>query len=96
MTRPGPPRTARCGTTSGYTRHQLDGEKPCDACALAKKEYDKRRKEVPRIRQLNRLHARAQTRALSRLRVLYRDEYRAFYAEEKALLLAELERDEQS
>lgn len=28
-------RQARCGTRSGYKRHYMKGEKPCDACRAA-------------------------------------------------------------
>lgn len=75
-------RTARCGTTSGYTRHQLDNEKPCDACASAKAAYDKRHREAPERTRMSRLKARAQSRAEARLRGMYPDVWRVLYAEE--------------
>jgi hypothetical protein len=74
---------ARCGTPSGYRRHQLDGEKPCDACATAKREYDQRLRSAPEATRRNRLHAKAQACATSRLRSIYPDLYAALYREEK-------------
>ena len=82
-------RTARCGTTSGYTRHQLDNEKPCDACASAKAAYDKRLRESPAKTKTSRLRARAQNRAEGRLRRMYPDVWRVLYAEEVERALAE-------
>ena len=34
-------RTPQCGTYSGYRRHQRDSEEACDACADAKREYQR-------------------------------------------------------
>lgn len=30
----------RCGTPAGHERHRSRGEKPCDACITARREYD--------------------------------------------------------
>lgn len=85
MSGPGRPRSARCGTPSGYTRHQLDGEKPCDACAASKAAYDKRNKAAPMRRRKDRLRAIAQRRAFQTLREenveRYQELYKAFVAE---------------
>ena len=35
----GRPRTAQCGTTSGYTAHYYRGEAPCEACKDAHRAY---------------------------------------------------------
>jgi hypothetical protein len=73
----------RHGTPSGYKRHQLDSEKPCDACARAKQEYDQRWRSSPEQTRRNRLHAKAQGRAHTRMRAIYPEVYAALYAEEK-------------
>lgn len=83
------PRTARCGTPSGWNRHRLDGEKPCDACARAKREYDKQWRSAPDRVRKSRLNARAQRKAYGRLSRLYPEDYAKFYAEEKARLIEE-------
>lgn len=81
--------TQRCGTTSGYSRHRWADEKPCDACAAAKAEYDRRLRSAPEATRRSRLNARAQGRALARLRRLYPDVYAALYEEEKVRLWRE-------
>lgn len=73
------PRSARCGTPSGWSRHKLDDEKPCDACALAKARYDKRSRAAPDKVRVARLRTRAQGRALGALRANYPDEYQRLY-----------------
>jgi hypothetical protein len=75
--------TARCGTPSGWTKHKNADETPCDACALAKKEYNQRWRSAPEKVRKNRLHAQAQARAVGRLKAIYPDLYAALYAEEK-------------
>lgn len=35
----GRPRSAECGTPSGYTSHYYHGERPCEACKDAHREY---------------------------------------------------------
>jgi hypothetical protein len=85
------PRVARCGTTSGYDKHQRHGERPCNACALAKAVYDKKWQLAPRRKQLTRLHARAQSRALQELSRRYPTEYKQLYEQYKAELLAAVE-----
>jgi hypothetical protein len=37
---------AQCGTVSGYSRHSRLGEKPCDPCLRAKREYELERKRA--------------------------------------------------
>lgn len=70
---------ARCGTPSGYNKHQENDEKPCDACALAKKEYDQRWKAAPDRVKKSRLYAKAQNRALKDLRHAHLEEYEVLY-----------------
>ena len=72
----------RCGTTSGYSTHQRAGEKPCDACARAKREYDARWRSAPERTRKNRLAAKAQARAAARLREIHPEQWRALYSEE--------------
>ena len=80
---------ARCGTPSGYNAHQNRGEKPCDACARAKREYDQRNRSAPLKTVKNRLTARAQNCARSRLADLYPDVYRTLFQEEKERVFRE-------
>lgn len=82
-------RVARCGTPSGWTKHKRRNEQPCDACALARKEYDKRQKGIPINTQKNRLTAKAQGNARVRLTQIYPELYAALYAEEKEKLFRE-------
>lgn len=77
---------SRHGTTSGYTAHQRRGEEPCDACRAAKREYDARWLAGSEQTRRNRLHAKAQSRALARLRWLYPRIYDVLYDEEKRRL----------
>jgi hypothetical protein len=91
-TNPRPP--ARCGTLSGFRRHQRLNEKPCDACTHAKQVYDQRWRSAPERTRKNRLHARAQGAAKTLLRQLYPDAYRALYRQELARLTAEAEQDQ--
>ena len=76
-------RPARCGTPSGYRKHQHAGERPCDACAAAKSEYDRRLRSAPEATRRNRLTAQAQNHARTRLTAIYPDVYAALYREEK-------------
>lgn len=82
---------ARCGTTTGYRRHQAAGEKPCDACTLAKREYDKEWRTQPETVLRNRLTGRAQQAAYQALSRRYKAEYDALYAENRDRLFAEHE-----
>lgn len=75
-------KAARCGRPSGYSAHQKRGEKPCDACARAKSEYDKRWRVATGRAQRSRLNAKAQSRALRRLKDEHVEVYHAYYAEE--------------
>ena len=86
-----PVETWRCGTLTGWTHHQKRGENPCDACRAAKSEYDKRRLEATPLKIRGRLFARAQARALSRLRNEHLDEYRRYYEAAKKEVFAEYE-----
>ena len=80
----------RCGSHSGWARHQRANEKPCDACAAAKAAYDKRRLATNSDKKRKALqYARAQGRAERRLARLYPEEYRALYEEAKREILAE-------
>lgn len=78
--------TARHGTPSGYSAHQQRDERPCDACYRAKQEYDVRRRRAPEHVRADRLRARAQARALARLRSVYPTLYQLLYEEEKLRL----------
>lgn len=79
---------ARCGTTTGYSWHQRHDERPCDACARAKADYDTRWSSAPRRRQIDRLNATAQGRALRELSKRYPHDYRQLYLQHKSELLA--------
>lgn len=79
----------RHGTPSGYRLHQILGERPCDACVRAKQEYDRRRLQASDLQLKNRMRARAQNRAKTRLVHLYPDEYLALYREALSVLEAE-------
>lgn len=83
------PRTARCGTPSGYRRHQLDGEKPCDACATAKREYDMDWRRASGKIQAGRRMAKAQRKAYQRLAHQFPDLYRSYYEEAKVEIAQE-------
>jgi hypothetical protein len=74
----------RHGTSAGYDVHHRRGESPCDACRLAKKEYDARWRAASPVARRNRLHARARNRALTRLARRHPAEYRALYLDEKS------------
>lgn len=80
---------ARCGTVSGYTKHHNNNEKPCDACAKAKAEYDERRRTAGKNTIRSRIHARAQGLAERDLRNSHPAEYKALYEKYKALLFEE-------
>lgn len=71
--------TSRCGTPSGFDRHQRNKERPCNACYRAKAEYDVRRRSSTEQVRLARLRARAQQRASTMLKRLYPEEYREMY-----------------
>lgn len=79
----------RCGTTAGNDRHLSAGEPACEACKAAKAEYDKRWRAAPERTRINRMHAKAQSRALRALKDAHPDEYRALYVRMKAELTAE-------
>jgi len=72
---------ARCGTPSGWSKHQKQEERPCDACARAKSDYDKRWRAAPERTQKSRLSARAQARAATRLRAIHPGDWANLYAE---------------
>lgn len=80
---------ARCGTPSGYNRHLADGEKPCDACARSKQEYDHRLRLADGKARASRQLARAQNRATTTLRKNHPEEWAALYAAAKAEVLSE-------
>jgi len=79
----------RHGTATGARRHSAAGEPPCDACRAAKAKYDKRQRSSSEGIRRNRLHAKAQQRALADLRRRYLDEYRELYLAHKRDLVAE-------
>lgn len=86
-----PKSTVRHGTHSGWTKHTKHGVRPCDACKAAKAAYDARRLSATDKQLMNRLTAKAQSRASTRLREAHPAVYRQLYLEEKAKLLKELE-----
>ena len=69
----------RHGTHSGWAAHQRAGERPCDPCWQAKREYDQRRLASSDAKRQNRLRAKAQNRARTILTQRYFDEYRELY-----------------
>ena len=69
----------RHGTTTGYAQHQAHGERPCDACVNAKREYDQRWRSAPERTRKNRQHSRAQGRALQALKQENYNHYRELY-----------------
>mgnify|MGYP001573058000 CR=1 FL=1 len=81
---------ARCGTVSGWGRHRDNGEKPCDACARAKSDYDARRREIPEQQLKSRIRAKAQFRAYQTLMRRYPEEYRWAYERQLILVRREL------
>lgn len=83
----------RCGTTTGYNRHQSAGEKPCPACVEAKSEYDRRWRSADEVTRRSRLRAKAQQRALKALKDENPDRYRALYLAAKKDLVSQQIRD---
>lgn len=79
-------RTVRHGTPSGHRQHQLDGTEPCNACRMAKAHYDWRWRQSGNATKKNRLRAKAQSIAATRLRNAHQSEYDELYAEEVARL----------
>lgn len=65
------------------------GEKPCEPCTLAKRDYDSDWRSQPEPKLRNRLSAKAQMAAHKALSHKYKAEYDALYAAEKARLFAE-------
>ena len=86
--------SARHGTASGYNAHQNRGEQPCDACALAKREYDARRRSATPTVNRGRALAKAQSRALAVLKRNHLNEYHELYEAFRVEVLAELDEDE--
>lgn len=80
---------ARCGTTSGWSKHQDLGEKPCEACRKAKSEYDARRRNQPEQLLRSRIRAKAQFIAYQTLQHKYPKEYRDAYLTALVLVRAE-------
>lgn len=76
-----PDSTTRHGTLSGWRKHIKIGERPCDPCYFAKQEYDQRRLKAPGPLRRNRLRARAQARATTRLRNMFPEEWKVLYAQ---------------
>ena len=78
------PKTAECGTYSGYMRHRRHGEFACRPCRDAANVYVKEyRAAHPSIRDSNKELSAAYGRALARLRARYRGVFERYYAEEK-------------
>lgn len=69
-------RRQACGTNAGYHQHIRRNEPPCAGCKAAKRQHDRDRyaaDDEAHARALNR--ARAQTRALTRLKAHHEIEY---------------------
>lgn len=79
----------RHGTPTGARRHWDLGEPACPDCRAARAEYDRRRKAAPAKALRNRLHAKAQGRALRALAKAHPEQYRALYLAEKQRALTE-------
>lgn len=79
----------RHGSHSGWSLHSQLNEEPCTPCWNAKSEYDKRRLEAPDLVVRNRLRARAQGRAETRLVRAYKSEYDFYYQQELEKVFAE-------
>lgn len=80
---------SRCGTASGFTRHQNRGEEPCALCTIAKADYDADWRAQPENVLRNRLAAKAQALALREIKDAHLDDYREAYARHKDRLFAE-------
>lgn len=80
---------SRCGTASGYARHQNRDEDPCAICTIAKADYDADWRAQPENVLRNRLAAKAQALALREVKDAHLDDYRAAYARHKDQLFAE-------
>jgi hypothetical protein len=70
---------SRHGTPSGYRRHQILQQDPCDACRAARTAYDARLRATPAGQRRNRQKARAQGRAEGLLRQAHPQEYEQYY-----------------
>lgn len=79
----------RHGTQSGWSLHQKRGEDPCSACYDAKQKYDARWRTAGKNRQKNRLCAKAQAKAYSRIAREFPALYRRYYLEYKTQIFAE-------
>ncbi len=71
-----------CGTRAAYQRHRSHGEKPCEECHEAHKEYMKRHRveSVPNFKAMS-----ARGRALTRLKAEHLEEFWVLYDEEMGL-----------
>lgn len=69
----------RHGTPQGHDKHIRDGERPCDACATARREYDQRRRDAPAYVLKSRAHSRAQSRTQTVLKRRHSEEYLELY-----------------
>ncbi|MGH3447550.1 MAG: hypothetical protein ACRDP4_07990 [Nocardioidaceae bacterium] len=68
---------------------QRNGDRPCDACARAKADYDVRWRSSSYRAIRSRMHARAQNKALQQLRRRYPDEYAELYEKWKNIIVNE-------
>jgi hypothetical protein len=73
----------RHGSPAGWRRHQKAKERPCDACAKARAEYDERRRTSDAETRSARIRGRAQVRAYQRLAHEFPEKYAAYYDEAK-------------
>lgn len=86
-----PESTTRHGTPSGFTKHQVNSERPCDACIRAKSDYDARRLNSTELRDRNRAYASAAGLAKKRLVAAHKAEYDALYRQAKTEVLSRIE-----
>lgn len=80
------PTRTKCGTPSGYTRHQLDGTPTCPECKAARAAYMTEYRNNPVVQARDRLYAKAQTYAKTQLTREYPERYRELYDRFKAEL----------
>lgn len=84
-TRPPVRPPAKCGTYTGYQRHNRLGEDACKACKKAVTEYQARKRAAdPSINARDKARSRAVWRACKRLAEMHRADYLRLLNEERA------------
>jgi hypothetical protein len=91
-----PVRRPTCGTYRGYYAHYDRGERACDGCKAAVREYQSARAAAlpPEVREAKRNRKNARKRALRLLREMAWTGYQALLAEERQALFKEAGPDE--